>query len=475
MPLGRITTEPLRSRLLIVTSCTLSATLLALLIWSSFQDAEWRHGSLIPLLVPMLAVVGLIVYGAVALVRRRRPPRLVPSRSGLGLEPDVPLGFTAAIILLVLSTFGDRVVEVWREVGALGDDGMIFLDVVFAAVMTILHTVWAAVLALHVAVAWRGFAVEVTPEGVVVRAPLYRRLIPWAALAQGGPPRQPAGPKSVTLAVARPELVRQRGLPLFCGTREWPDVPAGRHAWLLADVIRWYVNHPEDRAAIGTEAERDRMLAALREEVKTAPVAAPTGAPVAPSRATGMPAPSERPKRVRTAQVLVHVTVGFALLIAAVDLILTIALRSDLLAAERASAEHMPAPPDGAVGFSTETAAFAGGTAISVLIAVVILGATALALARAFARGNNDARIGLAIVAGISAALALCPCGSMFGPEQLSAAGTLLNVWAGAKVLAGFATAASAAMVLVLLLLPDVIAWTDPRRQAMPADSQASA
>ena len=31
----------------------------------------------------------------------------------------------------------------------------------------------------------------------------------------------------------------------------------------LADAIRWYVEHPDDRAGIGTAAEHDRLIAAL--------------------------------------------------------------------------------------------------------------------------------------------------------------------------------------------------------------------
>jgi len=35
------------------------------------------------------------------------------------------------------------------------------------------------------------------------------------------------------------------------------------HPWFLADAIRWYANHPEHRAAIGTDAEHDRLVGAL--------------------------------------------------------------------------------------------------------------------------------------------------------------------------------------------------------------------
>lgn len=36
--------------------------------------------------------------------------------------------------------------------------------------------------------------------------------------------------------------------------------------WFLADAIRWYVEHPENRPAIGTQEEHTRLLAALGKQ-----------------------------------------------------------------------------------------------------------------------------------------------------------------------------------------------------------------
>jgi hypothetical protein len=67
------------------------------------------------------------------------------------------------------------------------------------------------------------------------------------------------------LIATRPGLVRQRGLSLGSGTAERPCLSLAMdvHPLFLADAIRWYADHPADRAAIGTQTEHDRLLAAL--------------------------------------------------------------------------------------------------------------------------------------------------------------------------------------------------------------------
>jgi hypothetical protein len=60
------------------------------------------------------------------------------------------------------------------------------------------------------------------------------------------------------LAYARPELVRRRGV--VPGRRLGID---GVHAWFIADVIRHYVDHPQHRAAIGEQAEYQRLWQAV--------------------------------------------------------------------------------------------------------------------------------------------------------------------------------------------------------------------
>ncbi|HZM79337.1 MAG TPA: hypothetical protein VFC19_26700 [Candidatus Limnocylindrales bacterium] len=127
-----------------------------------------------------------------------------------------------------------------------------------------LVTVMGALSVAFAVLAWSmgTSAVELTPEGVMARTLWDRRTIPWEALAPGGPPRP--GPRNgrIRLAFARPELVR-RGRFRVPGKGDWITAQLDVQPWLVADAIRWYVEHPEDRAAIGTEAEHARLLAAL--------------------------------------------------------------------------------------------------------------------------------------------------------------------------------------------------------------------
>jgi hypothetical protein len=100
--------------------------------------------------------------------------------------------------------------------------------------------------------------VELTPRAVVLRGAFGRCTVPWEAL-QSGPPY--LGARTLPLAVARPDLVVSRGLAR--GPARVTLANAGISRWLLAGAIRYYVDHPDRRAAIGTPAEHDRLLAEL--------------------------------------------------------------------------------------------------------------------------------------------------------------------------------------------------------------------
>jgi hypothetical protein len=97
------------------------------------------------------------------------------------------------------------------------------------------------------------------------RTPFFRRLVPWEALAPGGPPRPELTADQLRLVVTQPERVVQRGLVLGWGSRQYPclALDVNVHPIFVADAIRWYVEHPEDRAGIGTPAGHDRLLANL--------------------------------------------------------------------------------------------------------------------------------------------------------------------------------------------------------------------
>ncbi|GHJ46583.1 hypothetical protein Cs7R123_39250 [Catellatospora sp. TT07R-123] len=106
---------------------------------------------------------------------------------------------------------------------------------------------------------WRPYRLDLGPEGIRVGGAVgHGRVIPWALLQPGLPARP--GERGWTLPLAYthpdalpPNLRRLRALPLGWAV----------HPHLLADAIRWYTEHPEHRAAIGTQAEHDRLVAAL--------------------------------------------------------------------------------------------------------------------------------------------------------------------------------------------------------------------
>ncbi|MFU8875160.1 hypothetical protein [Micromonospora sp. SL4-19] len=105
--------------------------------------------------------------------------------------------------------------------------------------------------------------IDLTPAGVEVREAIGRRWIPWEAMAPGTPVRQ-ASAGTLRLRVARPELVERRGLVLSPAAApqlmlSWLSV----QPWFLTDVLRFYVDHPEERTGLGTPAGDERLRRAL--------------------------------------------------------------------------------------------------------------------------------------------------------------------------------------------------------------------
>jgi hypothetical protein len=116
-----------------------------------------------------------------------------------------------------------------------------------------------------VVMVWRGSTTDLTAEGITCSTPLFRRFVPWQALAPGGPSHPQPGATWLELAVMRPELVKQRGWAAGSGPKERPrmSLSVAMEPRFLADAIRWYTEHPADRATIGTATEHDRLVAAL--------------------------------------------------------------------------------------------------------------------------------------------------------------------------------------------------------------------
>jgi hypothetical protein len=96
-----------------------------------------------------------------------------------------------------------------------------------------------------------------TPGALVVTDIFGTRRYPWDAL-RPGLPVWPDSRRTLRLTVDRPDLVTRTGLPV---TVNWVALQAAHvHPGFAADVIRFYVDHPDRRAALGTRAEYDDLL-----------------------------------------------------------------------------------------------------------------------------------------------------------------------------------------------------------------------
>ncbi|SCE76793.1 hypothetical protein GA0070564_101817 [Micromonospora mirobrigensis] len=157
----------------------------------------------------------------------------VPPRAGVS---SVPLwtGFSAyAAVDIALDTGHER----WR-LGLAAFSGLV-------AVGTVL-------------LGWRRApGVELTPDGVTHRHLEREVFVPWAALDPVGRVGSGRGFGAISLPVQRPELLRGSGWGRNreqVATTELDLAPTR-----LAAVLRHYVTHPEDRAAIGTREELARL------------------------------------------------------------------------------------------------------------------------------------------------------------------------------------------------------------------------
>ena len=103
--------------------------------------------------------------------------------------------------------------------------------------------------------------IELTPQAVTIRDRLGIRVIPWEALDARAPVRVVTW-ELLNFAVDRPELTVRRGLGRAGRGRVVP-VDVGSylvHPWFLADTVRYYRDHPEQRTAIGTAAGYQELL-----------------------------------------------------------------------------------------------------------------------------------------------------------------------------------------------------------------------
>ncbi|NUO58256.1 MAG: hypothetical protein HOV71_19785 [Hamadaea sp.] len=195
------------------------------------------------------ALAGIVVNAVmIASLRSRRPARFTVLSGAFRIPPMADLRLNGVMGILLV---GPLAGTMWRTPDTRG------IAIAFVALMTIPI---GLLLALG-----PGPVFELRPTGVYWNARIFRRHIPWEALAPGGPNRPRPSDYRLPLIVSRPELVSQHGMRLGSGTADRPNLSLAVDVQpvFLADAIHWYADHPEDRAAIGTQAEHDRLRAAL--------------------------------------------------------------------------------------------------------------------------------------------------------------------------------------------------------------------
>lgn len=450
----RVRREPARSRLLLVAGVLLSTVGATGLIWASQSGStRWFFGvtgawfGLV--LAILLAVFVASIRALRPIVRLSRPMRFTLAHNRFVINPFLSPGLVALPQVALCGVFVAVLVSASRRAGA-ADPATAPVDTGFMWVMAALVAALVLLMAAMVVFTWRGLATELTPAGVRWHGPFFRRLVPWEAFAPGGPPRPHVSANQLHLVVARPELVVQRGWGLGFGPRQRPSMALGVdvHPWFLADTIRWYVGHPEDRGAIGTPAERDRLIAEL----------------AASASADQPPATAPPPRPVTVAAWLTCAAVAIGVLAATADLIVAVVFDDQIMAAaERAvSAEEERITGQPEVDAAAGVATFAKGWAIGILVLAIVLGTVAVVLAGEIRRGSGHARIGLLVLSGLVIGWSACPCGpptlSLTDPGTHVLGGTVLALW----VLQRTAIFALTVAVLVLLLLPAANAYFRP-------------
>jgi len=393
--------------------------------------------SLLPVAVLFAALVVVLVEGARSMYRLtgfyRRPAAFTVTsgqfRSPVLYSPAVTVMLVLVLLGLNIAMLLDEFTDPNQTLGVLD---WIMLGLVYFTAVVVLPL---AVLAWSMATS----GVALTPEGVVWRALWYGRTIPWEALSPGGPLRPGSNEVHMRLVFTRPELVRRRGLRLL----DRPDrltTQTEVHPWLLADAIRWYVEHPEHRAAIGTEAEHARLVSAVGADVPRQPVSPP----------------EPPPPVVRTAIRLGFAGVAFGLLTAVLDVALVFGFEDRLKAHARAVGEREvrdfgvePVDWESSVSFSQDWL-------VTVLLSMVLAAAAALACIRLLKRGNEFGRIGLAVVSIAAAGWATMLCFDV----ALEPPPDLASLFIAVTVLKRLGYLGLGVATLVLLMLPASRAFT---------------
>jgi hypothetical protein len=436
---------------LTIIGLALAAAECAASVWvrSLPRGSGWYVLPAIGWLIPLAVAIGALVFSARRLLRHpaQSPGHMEVAAGSFRLEPQMSPGWATLGQLSFYGLLLGQLITQWREgrdPDPVGGPILLGMDIV----STVVIALWTALVAVSVAGSWNpGPSYELTPAGIHTRAMFGSWFIPWEALYTGGPLRPELGgltPSPVRLAVARPELVRCKGLIGRFASRQHPVLPAVEkaHPWLLADAIRWYAEHPEHRADIGTQEEHDRLISTVTADY---PQIDET--------------PRARPGLVTAAVWVALAGASVGVLLAAANLYIAVAFQDRIAAA--------------VVALGDEESLFTDPVLPAIWFGLVLLGAVLTGLAaRGVWRGSPGAR---AVLIVLSTLVVLSGCvGSCFGSSTLSLLDApneemlgmaVMAIWMGQQAVAFTA----GVTVIVLLVLRPSADYFKPRFLANPA------
>lgn len=201
------------------------------------------------------AVSMLLLLLAVVAVVRTRPKAFVvrPAVPAFNAPPQPAFVLMALAFLPLATGMFDFVIRAWTTEPFLLDQ--------------LLGLGGAAMLMVWFVSAWRDTSVQLRPDGLWQRGITGWLIVPWDASPTV--PTLPPAPyaDTVRLSYGRPDLVRRHGLHVYRRRLRTQDIDPR----LITAAIRYYVDHPEYRPAIGTKAEYDRVMPGLLNALDWSP------------------------------------------------------------------------------------------------------------------------------------------------------------------------------------------------------------